>query len=165
MLAKVGMAPLPIFASVCLVAFLLAVTLIDLRTQRIPDGLNLAMGVTGLGFASALRQPLGDHVIGAVCGFAALYLLNEAYRHLRGRDGIGMGDAKFMAAAGLWLGWIALPFVALIAASAALSMLSIAALMGRPVRPDTRIAFGPFLALGVAVAWIVLLARGGFAGP
>jgi leader peptidase (prepilin peptidase)/N-methyltransferase len=89
-------------------------------------------------------------VIGAAAGYASLALFGAFYFRLRGRDGLGLGDAKLFAAGGAWLGWEALPLVLAVAAVAGLAF---ALAVAR--RPGAQIAFGPCLALGIWVGWLV----------
>lgn len=145
-----------VLATALLATFLLAISIIDIRTFRIPDVLNLAMGLTGLGAAIVLERPIADHLIGVFVGYLMIVGVNAGYRRWRRRDGIGMGDAKFMASAGAWLGWYPLPFVTLIGTALALAMVAGARLAGASLRADSRIFFGPFLAAGVAVTWVAM---------
>jgi len=96
---------------------LLALAWIDWRHLRLPDAITLPLLLAGLA-ATWLVAPedTTDHAIGAVAGYLGFRLLARAYRILRGRDGLGPGDAKLLAAAGAWLGWMALPLVILLAA-------------------------------------------------
>jgi leader peptidase (prepilin peptidase) / N-methyltransferase len=134
-----------------LAGFLLAITVIDLRSLRIPDLLSLPLIALGLVFG--LVSPQGsfhDHLIGAVAGFASLGLIGTWYFRRYGADGLGLGDAKLFAAAGAWLGWQALPMVLLVAAGGGLAY---ALITGRTQRQAT-IAFGPWLALGMWLVWL-----------
>lgn len=139
--------------TVLLFALLLAVSVSDVRTYRIPDILNAALVVTGMAFALlASRQEAGSHAIGAVAGFISLGAFGEVFYRLRGREGLGLGDAKLFAGAGAWLGWAGLPLVLLIAS---LSGLLAALLFRRALVDGDRIAFGPFLAFGTAMVWLL----------
>ncbi len=111
-----------ILAASCLFGWtLLLLAAIDWRTGLLPDVLTLPLIVTGLTVAYAIDPAsLADHVIGAVAGFAIFALLAAAYRRFRGRDGLGLGDAKLLAAAGAWLSWTGLPTTVLFAALAGL---------------------------------------------
>lgn len=132
---------------------LLAAALVDRATLLLPDGLTLPLVLGGLGAAAlgiAPASPLGS-LAGALLGLGGMALLAEAYRRLRGRDGLGLGDAKLLAAAGAWLGPAALPLVVLVGAGAALAA---AFATGAWRRPDEPLAFGPWLALGF---WAVLV--------
>jgi leader peptidase (prepilin peptidase)/N-methyltransferase len=133
---------------------LLALGLADWRSLILPDALTLPLAAAGLAAVWALYpDSLFDHVIGAVAGFALFLAIAQGYRYWRGREGLGMGDAKLMAAGGAWLGWNGLPSVIVIGAVLAL----IAAVLehGRQgLGRDTRIAFGTWLAVAI---WIVFL--------
>lgn len=139
------------FWTAILLALLIAVSVADLRTKRIPDALNAAIVLSGLGFAVlASPQGAGAHAAGAVAGFVPLALFGEAFHRLRGYEGLGLGDAKLFAGAGAWLGWRDLPLVLLIASLCGLA----AALVWRRRLTGGQIAFGPFLALGIAAVWL-----------
>ena len=91
---------------------------IDLRTFRLPDAITLPLILFGLlfsGFSHLGFVSFQDSVIGATLGYSFLWLLNSLYRLVKQRDGIGMGDAKLLAALGAWLGWFALPGILLVA--------------------------------------------------
>jgi leader peptidase (prepilin peptidase)/N-methyltransferase len=109
------------------------------------------------GIATGL--PPIDRLIGGAAGFLALWIVAQAYRRLRGREGLGAGDPKLMGAIGLWAGWMALPAILLVAA---LAGLGVAVAQGRS-RLD-RMPFGTLLA-GAAIVWTgVLAARGSLDG-
>lgn len=127
--------------------WLLALALIDLRAWRLPDVLTLPLVAAGIAAAVAGWLPDADPVralAGAAVGYLVLAGIGWAYRRLRGRDGLGLGDAKLLAAAGAWLGIEALPALVLIAA-----VLGLALALSRagPVRAETAVPFGPPLAL------------------
>jgi leader peptidase (prepilin peptidase)/N-methyltransferase len=142
-------------ASGALITQLVLIARTDIATQRIPDPLNLVLFVSGLGVSTALGLDMPARVIGAVAGYGLLAGLAFAYLQARGRDGLGLGDAKLLGAAGAWLGWMGLPFALLIAASGGLIFVAIQRLRGRPIDAQTRLAFGPFLAIGIALVWLV----------
>ena len=132
-------------------AALLAIAWIDLRTHRIPDWLSLPL--IGVGLArTVLAEPerLSAHAIGAVAGFTVLALLGSLYFRLRGREGLGLGDAKLFAAAGAWLSWRPLPLV--LAAACVAGLIFALAING--LDRSARIAFGPWLALGIWLVWL-----------
>lgn len=149
----------PLWAVCGLGWVLLALALIDARHLLLPNVLTLPLVVAGLlvalpgdpRWAVAPR----DSAIGAVAGYLVFMGLGLLYRRLRGRQGIGQGDAKLLAAAGAWAGWVCLPSVVLIAALSALAWEAArAAIRRRRLDPAGRIAFGVFLALGT---WLVVL--------
>ncbi|WP_339749024.1 A24 family peptidase [uncultured Maricaulis sp.] len=132
-----------------------ALAFIDAREQRLPDILTLPLMVFGLiaGFLNGM--PLWSGVSGAAIGYASMVAMEIGYRRVRGADGLGRGDAKLFAAAGAWCGLIALPYILLLASASALIFVLTARLAGAiTLSAKTRIAFGPFLAFGIAVVWI-----------
>ena len=135
---------------------LLLIAVIDAEHFRLPDSLTLPLLATGGLAAIVLDQttPL-DAVIGAAVGFAGLWLLALAYRRLRGRDGLGDGDPILLAAGGAWVGWIGLPSVLLWASAAGLSFVAARMLLGRKVSAVDRLPFGPCLAAGVWLTWLL----------
>lgn len=152
-LAVALLEPLSALLAALLGWVLLAAALVDRRTLLLPDLLTLpliAAGLAAAGLHLAPASPLGA-LAGALLGFAGTALLAEAYRRLRGREGLGMGDAKLLAAAGAWLGPGSLPLVVSIGAAAALAA---ALATGAHRRPQEPVPFGPWLALGF---WSVLL--------
>ena len=142
---------------------LLALALIDRRHGILPDALTLPLLLGGLAFNWRLEEALpADSAIGAAAGYAGFVLIRALYGRLRGREGLGLGDAKLLAAAGAWLGWAALPAVVGLAAVAALATVLAARLLSggegaaAALAPDREIRFGPFLCLAV---WVVFLYR------
>ena len=104
---------------------------------------------------------LGEAVLGMAAGFGALAAVAALYRRWRGRDGMGLGDAKLLGAAGAWVGAPALPLTVCLAASAALVAVLAARRFAWPLERDGAVAFGPFLCLAV---WIVFLTRSDMLG-
>ncbi len=135
-----------------LAAFLLAGAWIDARTRLLPDSVTLPLLWLGLLFnAGDGLVPLAQAVWGAAIGYLALWLLNAGYKLLRGRDGMGGGDMKLLAALGAWLGaGMLLPVVFL----AALFGLLTACIRWSGQR---EVPFGPALA---AAGWLVFLGYG-----
>jgi len=134
---------------------LIALAWIDARTQRLPDALTLPLAVGGLA-ASAIYEPAAvlDHVIGAGAGFAAFWGLGLVYRRLRGREGLGLGDAKLVAGLGAWVSWEGLPTVIFIAALAGIVLAAARALLFGKETLQGRLAFGPPLALAGWIVWL-----------
>jgi leader peptidase (prepilin peptidase)/N-methyltransferase len=146
--------PLPGAAAVAALGWtLLLLALLDAEHFWLPSAVTLPLAAAGLAATAWLRPAaLVDHLIGAVAGWAVLALVAAAYRAVRGRVGLGGGDARLFAAAGAWLGWAALP---LVLGSAALAGLAVAMLLwGRGLTATTRLPFGVFLA---AAIWAVAL--------
>lgn len=148
-----------IIAGAVLLAGLLALSIVDIRSFRLPDWLTLPLIPAGLLAAWWLGAPVPWHLAGAVIGYAGLVALELAYRAARGRDGLGRGDAKLLAVGGAWCGAALLPVILLFASIAGLVWVMALRLAGdREIGPDSAIPFGPFLAAGIAVAWLVLRA-------
>jgi leader peptidase (prepilin peptidase)/N-methyltransferase len=144
----------------CLLGWLLlALAAIDARHLWLPDVLTFPLLALGL-FVTLLLLPhrLTEHGIGAAAGFALFALIALAYRRLRGRDGLGLGDAKLLAAGGAWVGWQALPTVVGLAAALALLVVLASRLAARAPTAtpaaDTPIAFGPYLAAAIWLVWL-----------
>ena len=131
---------------------LLALTMIDFDTQLLPDGITLPLLWAGL--IVNLRgtfAPLGDAVIGAVAGYLSLWTIYWAFKLIRGKEGMGYGDFKLLAALGAWLGWQLLPVIVLLSSvvGAAIGM-TLIVFKGRD--HSVPMAFGPFLAIAGAIA-------------
>lgn len=140
----------------CLLGWwLLALAWIDVRRLILPDVLTLPLIVAGL-LAAAVLDPdsLAERALGAALGYLALRAVAWAYLRLRGREGLGQGDAKLLAAAGAWLGAVALPQVILVAALSALLVAAALRLSGRTMHAHSALPFGPFLALAIWALWL-----------
>ena len=140
----------------CLLGWwLLALAWIDARRWILPDALTLPLILAGL-FAALVFDPdaLAERALGAVLGYLALRLIGWAYLRLRGREGLGEGDAKLLAAGGAWLGALVLPQIILVAALSALLAAAALRLSGRRIRAQTALPFGPFLALAIWALWL-----------
>ena len=145
-----------LWASLALGWTLLTLAIIDWRHYQLPDALTLPLIPAGLLVAWAIDPArLGAHLIGAAAGWLAFRALAWLYRRMRGREGLGGGDAKLLAAAGAWLGWPALPSVVLLAAGAALALALARAAGGAKLATTERIAFGPWLALAIWLVWLL----------
>jgi leader peptidase (prepilin peptidase)/N-methyltransferase len=131
---------------------LVALTFIDLDTQLLPDDITLPLLWAGL-LVNAFRLfvDLRSAVLGAVVGYMLLWSVYWAFRLIAKKEGMGYGDFKLLAALCAWFGWQVLPLVVLVSAlSGAIIGSAALALTRRGI--DTRIPFGPYLALGGVVA-------------
>lgn len=154
-LAVFGFTPLG-YLAVLYTWVLLALTFIDFDTQLLPDQLTLPLLWLGLLVnLNGTIVPLETAVIGAVIGYLFLWLTYWGFKLLTGKEGMGYGDFKLLAAVGAWLGWPVLPAVILIASIAGLTYALVNVLLGRSNTAQP-IAFGPFLAVG---GWVCLLYR------
>ncbi len=134
---------------------LLLVAVIDAEHLWLPNILTLPLGAAGLA-ASAFVGPgrFVDHLIGAVLGFAVLAGLAALYKRLRGRDGLGGGDARLLAALGAWVGWAGLPSVVVWASLAGLSWVLARIVARRAPSLDTALPYGTYLAIGAWLTWL-----------
>lgn len=138
-----------LLAALVMSAFLLTLSLIDLRSQLLPDALTLPLLWIGLLFQALAILPRSnpaDAVLGAAGGYLLFWLLAWVWRCCRQRDGLGGGDAKLLAALGGWLGWQWLPLLLLIAASVGLLAALLARLLWKRAL-HLPLPFGPCLAL------------------
>jgi len=131
------------------VATLIALALIDFDTQYLPDDLTLPLLWAGIVSAALGWLPisLSASVGGAVAGYLSLWFVFHAYRLIRGKEGMGAGDFKLLAALGAWLGWPLIPSIILLS-SAVGAVVGIALVVGRQHDRDVPIPFGPYLAGG-----------------
>lgn len=137
---------------------LMGLMMCDLAALRLPDALTGSLLLAGLGLAweNPLRN-LGDGVVGAAIGAGAFWLIRLGYRMLRGQDGLGLGDVKLMAGIGAGVGAMALPVVALIAATAALAWSGLTSWQsGKRPHATLEIPFGAYLAGAAALLWLIL---------
>lgn len=135
--------------------WLLTLAWIDLRRWILPDALTLPLILAGLLAAVAFDpDTLAERALGVALGYLALRLVAWAYVRLRGREGLGLGDTKLLAAGGAWLGAMALPQVILVAAVSALLAAAALRLSGTHLRAHSALPFGPFLALAIWALWL-----------
>lgn len=144
----------PAAAALVFTWILLAASVIDFRQQLLPD--DLVLPLLWLGLLAALFgwfAPLPDAVIGAMAGYLSLWSVYQLFRLLTGKEGMGYGDFKLLAALGAWTGWQYLVTIVLLSSLVgAVFGLALMAFRGR----DRQIPmpFGPFLA---TAGWIALL--------
>jgi leader peptidase (prepilin peptidase)/N-methyltransferase len=132
---------------------LIALSFIDFDKQLLPDSITLALLWLGLGFnVFGVYTDLQSAVIGAMAGYLALWSVYWLFKLLTGKEGMGFGDFKLLAALGAWLGWQMLPVIVITSSLVgALSGSVYLALRGHD--HGTPVPFGPFLALA---GWIAL---------
>lgn len=133
---------------------MLALAWIDARTLLLPDALTLPLLLAGLGWTAVWEmQALADHALAALMAWGGLLGIAAAYRVLRGRDGLGGGDAKLLGVAGAWLGLHGVPWV--LAAGAGLTLLgAVAVARWRGISRTTMLPLGPGLSLAIWGAWL-----------
>jgi leader peptidase (prepilin peptidase) / N-methyltransferase len=153
-------------AGAVLAGLMLAIAVIDHRRMIIPDGLNALAFVAGLiaagvgaevGPASAIVQAL----VRASVMFALFFGFRAGFRALRGLEGMGLGDVKLAAVAGVWLDWASLPIVVEIAALSALAVALYARFRRDGFDLKARMPFGTFFAPAIWICWLLAVWRGG----
>ena len=145
---------LTIAAACVLLCALVALTFIDFDTQLLPDNITLPLVWAGLLVNTAGIMPgvsLRDAVLGAVAGYLALWIVYWLFKLIRGKEGMGYGDFKLLAALGAWLGWQMLPLIVLLSSLVGATIgIGLVVFKGRD--HQVPLAFGPFLAIAGAIA-------------
>ena len=137
--------------------WLLLIAALDLEHHWLPDALTLPLVPLGLAAAWAgFGPPLAERAAAAAIGWAALASIAWAYRALRGRDGMGAGDPRLMAALGAWVGAWQLPAVLLGAGLLGLAAVLAMRLRGEVVTATSRLPLGTLLALAAWPVWLVV---------
>jgi leader peptidase (prepilin peptidase)/N-methyltransferase len=134
---------------------MLGLAFIDLDTQLLPDDLTLPLLWLGLiANVPGTYTDLRSAVLGAVAGYMILWCVYWAFRLIAKKEGMGFGDFKLLAAIGAWTGWQVLPVVIVISAGLGAVIGSLLLWLTKK-GTDTRIPFGPYLALGgiAALLW------------
>ncbi len=135
---------------------LVALTLIDLDRQLLPDSLTLPLLWAGLLLALWPHAPFVDlrsSVIGAAAGYLSLWLVYQLFKIVTGKEGMGYGDFKLLAAIGAWVGWQQLPLVILLSAVVG-TVVGVGLIVFGGRSRHVPIPFGPYLA---AAGWVTLL--------
>lgn len=150
--------PLPLAAlSLLLGLWLLLIAILDVEHQWLPDVLTLPLIPLGLAAAwTGFGPPLLDRLAGAALGWAVLVVLAFTYRRLRGREGMGGGDPKLLAAIGAWLGGLQLPFVLLGAGLLGLASVLLMRLRGQHVGATSRLPLGALMAITAWPIWLIV---------
>jgi leader peptidase (prepilin peptidase) / N-methyltransferase len=144
---KFGYSSFTVFAWIFTFA-LITLTFIDFDTQLLPDDITLPLLWIGLLFnLNGGFTDLKSAVIGAIAGYLALWSVYWGFKLVTGKEGMGYGDFKLLAAIGAWFGWQYIPAVILLS-SVVGAVIGIALIAFRDKDKGTAIPFGPFLALG-----------------
>ncbi len=148
--------------AVILIWALLALTCIDIDTQLLPDSITLPLLWLGL-LANlwGIYTSLDNSVIGAVAGYLSLWSIFWLFKLATGKEGMGYGDFKLLAALGAWLGWSLLPAIVLLS-SVVGAVVGITLIMVSKHGRNVPIPFGPYLAAAgvIALFWGQQLTRG-----
>ena len=138
-----------------LVWALLALTVIDLDTFLLPDDITLPLLWAGLLFnLNGIYTNLSDAVLGAMFGYLALWSVYWLFKLVTGKEGMGYGDFKLLAALGAWLGWQMLPLIILLSSLVG-AVVGITLIVALKHGRNIPIPFGPYLAGGglIALFW------------
>ncbi len=147
------------FSWACLGALLLtwsliALTFIDLDHQLLPDSITLPLIWLGVFFnLFTVFTSLEASVIGAIAGYLSLWTVYQAFKLATGKEGMGFGDFKLLAALGAWLGWYYLPVIILLSSLVG-AVVGITLVVLKKHQSQNPIPFGPYLA---AAGWIALI--------
>jgi leader peptidase (prepilin peptidase)/N-methyltransferase len=137
--------------------WLLALAAPDLEHQWLPDSLTLPLLPIGLLVGLAEIGPaVPDRLIGAAAGFLVLAAIAFVYQLLRGREGLGGGDPKLLAAIGAWIGWQQLPLVLMGAGLIGLLAVALTVLRGGAVRATDRLPLGTLMAVAAWPIWLIV---------
>ena len=144
------------------VYLLIAMTYIDYDTKLLPDDLTLPLLWAGLLInINGTFVPLQDAVIGAAAGYLVLWGVYHLFKAVTGKEGMGYGDFKLLAALGAWLGWAMLPTIILLS-SVVGAVVGISLIVFAKRGRDNPIPFGPYLAAAglIALVWGKQLSAG-----
>ena len=133
---------------------LIALSFIDIDHQLLPDSITLPLVWLGISFNIFTHYTdLQSSVIGAMAGYLSLWLVFHAFKLVTGKEGMGYGDFKLLAALGAWLGWALLPSIILLSSLVG-AVVGISLIIFRRHQRDIPIPFGPYLA---AAGWLALV--------
>ena len=137
-----------------LTGYLIVMAVIDIDHQLLPDNLTLPLMWAGLLLnLGAVHTDLSSSVIGAIAGYIVLWSVYQLFRLLTGKEGMGYGDFKLLAALGAWMGWQLLPLIVLLSSVVGAVVGLLLMSTGR-LKRDKPMPFGPFIA---AAGWIALI--------
>jgi len=139
-------------ASLLFAYFLIAMTLIDYDTKTLPDDLTYPLLWLGLLInLDGTIVPLRDAVIGAMAGYLSLWAVYWLFKLATGKEGMGYGDFKLLAALGAWMGWAMLPTI-IILSSVVGAVVGISLIVFARRDRNNPIPFGPYLAAAGMIA-------------
>ncbi len=147
--------------AIALTVVLVVISMIDADTQLIPD--SIVLPLMWLGLAMSLFHPMigantlfigpKDAIVGAMAGYLTLWSVFWLFKIVTGKDGMGYGDFKLLAALGAWLGWQQLPMIIMMSAVVG-AVINITLILARGKDRSIPIPFGPYLA---AAGWITMI--------
>ena len=136
-----------------LAIFFIIIFFIDLKYFIIPDSLTFPLMI--IGFVKSFDPNLNTSIfpnylnslIGGIFGYLIIWLIIYFYKRIRRKEGMGLGDAKLLAAIGFWFGWVSVPFIIFISSAVAL-ILTIPSLINQTRKMSSKIPFGPHIIAG-----------------
>ncbi len=147
--------------AIALTLTLVPISMIDADTQLIPD--SIVLPVLWLGLGISLFHPVAgsetlfimpaDAIVGAMAGYLSLWSIYWLFKLITGKEGMGYGDFKLLAALGAWLGWQQLPMIILMSAVVGV-LINVTLIVTRGKDRNIPIPFGPYLA---TAGWITML--------
>lgn len=142
------------FAALLFCYLLIAMTFIDADTQLLPDDLTYLLLWSGLLVNLAgTFVPIHTAVIGAIAGYLSLWSVYWAFKLVTGREGMGYGDFKLLAALGAWMGWTMLPLIILLSSIVG-AVVGISLIVFKSHGREVPIPFGPYLAAAGLIALV-----------
>ncbi len=133
---------------------LITLTFIDIDHQLLPDSITLPLLWLGIVFnLFTVYTDLSSSVIGAMAGYLSLWLVFHGFKLVTGKEGMGYGDFKLLAALGAWFGWLILPSIILLSSLVG-AIVGISLIVFGQHQRNVPIPFGPYLA---AAGWIALV--------
>ena len=141
---------------VILSVFFVIIFFIDLKHFIIPNSLTFPLMF--IGFIKSFDPNLDNFLfpnyinslIGGVLGYLIIWLIIFAYKKIKNKEGMGLGDAKLLSAIGFWFGWVSIPFVLFLSSIIALGF-SLPSLVNKSKNLSSQIPFGPYIILGITL--------------
>jgi len=141
---------------VILSVFFIIIFFIDLKHFIIPNSLTFPLMF--IGFIKSFDPNLDNFLfpnyinslIGGVLGYLIIWLIIFAYKKIKNKEGMGLGDAKLLSAIGFWFGWVSIPFVLFLSSIIALGF-SLPSLVNKSKNLSSQIPFGPYIILGITL--------------
>ena len=136
--------------------FFVIIFFIDLKHFIIPNSLTFPL--IFIGFIKSFDPNLDNFLfpnyinslIGGVLGYLIIWLIIFAYKKIKNKEGMGLGDAKLLSAIGFWFGWVSIPFVLFLSSIIALGF-SLPSLVNKSKNLSSQIPFGPYIVLGITL--------------
>ena len=141
---------------IILTIFFIIIFFIDLRHFIIPN--TLTFPLMFIGFVKSFDPNLNNFLfpnyinslIGGIAGYLIIWLIIYAYKKIRNKEGMGLGDAKLLSAIGFWFGWYSIPFVLFLSSIIALGI-ALPSLIKKSKSLSSQIPFGPYIILGITL--------------